>query len=119
MSLRIYLDDCVYAHALVAVLRAAGHHVLTPPEAGTARQADEIHFQYARANDLVLLTRNGTDFALLHAATPQHPGILVVYLDNDPTRDMSDSEIVKAIANIEAAGVDLRNSFQPLNAWRY
>ena len=103
----------------MAQLRAAGHHVVTPWEAGIARQPDDVHFQYARANDLVLLTRDGSDFGVLHAAMPQHPGILVVYLDNDPTRDMSGAEIAKAIANLEAAGVELRNTFQPLNAWRY
>jgi hypothetical protein len=48
----------------------------------------------------VLLTRNYDDFAELHdvvqAAHGTHHGILVVRLDNDPRRDMTDRGVVKS-----------------------
>jgi hypothetical protein len=59
----------------------------------------------------------------MHDADPNHFGILAVYQDNDPTRDMSDAEIVRAIANLEAAaqsgGDPVDGRFHSLNDWRY
>jgi hypothetical protein len=81
--------------------------------------ADEVHFQFARERGLVILTKNPDDFAELHSSNPDHAGILTVYQDNDPDRDMTYGEIVKAIANVENAGVPIRGSIQTLNAWRY
>ena len=86
-----------------------------PPLAG---QDDQRHF-YARGNDRVLLTKNPRDFQELHRQFPSHPGILVVYLDNDQHRDMSQREIVHAIANLEATGVTLAGGFWPLNNYRW
>lgn len=119
MSLNIYLDDCAYAKQLAAMLRAAGHRVVTPADAGISKEADAIHLAYAAANDLVLLTRNSKDFERLHQTDDGHAGILAVYQDNDPNRDRNYGEIVKAIGNLESAGVALAGSFQSLNAWRF
>jgi predicted nuclease of predicted toxin-antitoxin system len=119
LSLNIYLDDCAFAKTLVQFLQAAGHRVVTPLEAGTSGKADEEHFQFAVSQGLVLLTKNPDDFAQLHEASPKHAGILVIYQDNDPDRDMTYAEIVRAISNLESAGITLTNSFQVLNAWRY
>lgn len=55
----------------------------------------------------------------LHEAYPNHPGILAVYKNDDPSKDMSFKTIVKAIANLEAAGLDLTNQFIALNHWNY
>lgn len=69
-----------------------------------------------------LLTHNYDDFKLLHdlvvLAGGHHPGILVVRRDNDPTRDMSPSAIVRAIQNMIGSGVDIPNSLHILNHWR-
>jgi hypothetical protein len=119
LSLSVYLDDCAYAKELVALLRTAGHQVTTPADAGTTGTSDDIHLRYAAANSLVLLTKNPKDFAVLHAADSRHGGILAIYQDNDPDRDMNYAEIVKAIANLENAGIALARSFHVLNAWRY
>ena len=119
MSQKIYLDDCSCAKELVGLLQAAGHQVVTPREAGIAGREDEVHLQYAVEQSLVLLTKNPDDFAELHAANPDHPGILLIYQDNDPNRDMSNAEIVQALGNLERAGIDLKGSCQALNAWRY
>jgi hypothetical protein len=119
LSLSIYLDDCAYAHDLVLLLAASGHRVVTPADAGTTARSDDIHFQYAVANQLVILTKNPKDFWQFHQAGGPHSGILAVYQDNDVTRDMSYAEIVKAIANLESAGIAIGGEFHVLNAWRY
>jgi len=78
-----------------------------------------VHFAHARTNGRVILTKNVRDFEILHNQHPDHPGILVVYQDNDPARDMSYSEIIQAIANLESAGVAIVGGFWPLNAYRW
>jgi predicted nuclease of predicted toxin-antitoxin system len=119
LSQRIYLDDCAYAKELVRLLEAAGHKVTTPRQAGTTGREDDAHLQYAAVNGLVLLTKNPDDFLELHQKNSQHAGILLVYQDNDPDRDMSHAEMVRAIANLEQAGIAFVGSCQVLNAWRY
>jgi hypothetical protein len=116
---KIYLDDCAYAKDLARLLQAAGHEVTTPPQAGTTGREDEAHFRYAADNSLILLTKNPDDFLELHEKTPEHAGILLVYQDNDPDRDMNHAEIVRSIANLEKAGVMFVESCHVLNAWRY
>ncbi|HKI33175.1 MAG TPA: DUF5615 family PIN-like protein [Gemmataceae bacterium] len=119
MSLNIYLDDCAYARDLVLQLTAGGHRVVTPADAGTTARSDDVHFQYAVAHQLVILTKNPKDFWMLHQSGGPHSGILAIYQDNDVTRDMSYAEIVKAIANLESSGVPIPGEFHVLNSWRY
>lgn len=119
MSQKIYLDDCAYAKELVRLLEAAGHQVTTPRQAGTTGREDEAHFRYAADHQLILLTKNPDDFLELHKGDSQHAGILLLYQDNDPDRDMKHAEIVKAIANLEQAGIAFANTCHVLNAWRY
>jgi hypothetical protein len=119
LSQKIYLDDCAYDKELVRQLEQAGHQVVTPAGAGTTGQADDVHFTYAASHDLLLLTRNPDDFLELHDKNPIHAGILLIYQDNDPDRDMAYAEIVRAIANLITAGMARRGAVQVLNAWRY
>lgn len=119
MSQQIYLDDCACAKELVRLLEAAGHQVSTPAQAGLTGREDEAHFEHAAANALVLLTKNPSDFDALHQANPDHAGVLAIYQDNDPDRDMSHAEIVRSIANLASAGVEIKGNFHVLNAWRY
>jgi hypothetical protein len=88
----------------VRLLEAAGHQVTTPTQAGIAGLDDEIHFRFAAEHGYVLLTKNPDDFQELHAKDSQHAGVLLIYQDNNPDRDMSHADIVKAIANLEQAG---------------
>lgn len=74
---------------------------------------------YARGDERVLLTRNCDDFKELHQANPTHSGILVVYQNDDPSKDMSHQEIVKALINLETASIPLANQFIALNSWNY
>ena len=39
--------------------------------------------------------------------------------DNDPSRDMADTDIVRAIHNLRASGVKMANEVHVLNHWRY
>jgi predicted nuclease of predicted toxin-antitoxin system len=119
LSQQIYLDDCAYAKELVRLLETAGHQVTTPQQAGITGREDEAHFRYAAENGLVLLTKNPDDFVELHQRNSQHAGILLVYQDNDPDRDMNHAEVVRAIANLEQASVAFGGACHVLNAWRY
>jgi hypothetical protein len=119
LSQKIYLDDCAYHKELVRCLEQAGHQVVTPAQAQIIGRADEVHFRYAADHGLVLLTKNPDDFLELHDKDSKHAGILVVYQDNDPDRGMSHSDVGRAIANLENAGVTLPSTVQVLNAWRY
>jgi hypothetical protein len=55
---------------------------------------------------------------LVQATHGRHAGILVVRSDNDVRRDMKDRDIVRAIANLVAAGIPVANEFHILNHWR-
>lgn len=121
MSLALYLDDCAFSHTLRRLLLEAGHDVqvpaeVTPPLTGAA---DEAHFAHAQATKRAILTKNPVDFKLLHHQSANHAGILAVYQDNDPTRDMSYADIVRAIANLEQIGVSIGGGFWSLNGYQW
>src|SRR5688572_15808971 len=120
--MKLYLDDDSAKPALATRLRTAGHQVVQPSNVGISGVSDPRHLLYAVQNDLVLLTRNHDDFEDLHSLVQgtggQHPGIVVVRYDNDPSREMKDADIVRAIAKLEGAGVPIRSEFQILNHWR-
>lgn len=120
--MKLYLDDNSCKGLLAILLRKAGHIVVVPSDVGRAGATDARHFLHAIQADLIVLTRDYEDFLELHdvvlAATWQHPGILAVRTDNDVSRDMKDRDIVRAIRNLEQAGVAVTNTFLVLNHWR-
>jgi predicted nuclease of predicted toxin-antitoxin system len=120
--MNLYLDDDSAKASLAALLRQIGHQVVLPVETGTSGVADPRHLTYTVQQDLVLITRNHNDFEDLHnlvqATGGQHPGLMVVRLDNDPTRDMKDRDIARAISNLEQSGVPIANDLHILNHWR-
>jgi hypothetical protein len=99
-----------------------GHQVVIPADAGLRGAADPRHLTYAAQHDLVLLTKNhddsGDPHSLVRATGGSHPGLLVVRSDNDPSRDMKDRDVARALANLEGAGVPIANEFHILNHWR-
>ena len=120
MSLRLYLDDCAFSHRLRRLLQEAGHEVetpfdVTPPLVGAD---DATHLAHAKAAERTLLTFNPRDFKALHDQKFGHSGILALYQDNDPTRDMSYRDIVGAIANLEQSVPQIVGGFWTLNAYR-
>jgi predicted nuclease of predicted toxin-antitoxin system len=125
VALNLYLDDCANSNLLADLLRQAGHRVVRPTDedVGLEGEDDPIHFAFAAANGLTLLTKNPADFKALHDLDQRHNGILAVYQDNDISRDMSNAEIVRAVRNLEEAfqqgGPPIPKEFHTLNDWRY
>ncbi len=122
MPLSIYLDDCTDEDLLITFLQQAGHPVITPRTAGTRGWDDSDHLQYAAQHGCTLLTKNPDDFRNLHsdwqAQGRSHGGILLVYQDNDVTKDMKPRAIVGAIGNLLASGLPIVNEIHILNQWR-
>ena len=119
MSLRLLVDEDTLAKVLVGQLRQAGHEVLTVHEAGLTGEPDERVLEHARRENRLLLTRNCEEFRARHAAHPEPPGIGAIYQDHDPSKNMSYAAIVRALANLEASGLELAGQFVVLNAWNY
>jgi hypothetical protein len=96
---------------------------VVPADVGLRGARDPLHFQHAPGNQHILVTKNSLDFGILHKthldAGDHHPGIFAIYQDNDP-RDMSNQEIVAAIANALAwySGTGFADLFLSLNACR-
>ena len=120
--MNIYVDDNMNKALLTALLRRAGHQVTVPAYVGTAGVSDARHFVFAAINVLVVLTKDREDFEDLHlvvqATHGHHPGVLAVRLSNDASKDMKDRDIVRAIGNLERAGVPVADEFHVLNQWR-
>ncbi len=120
--MRLYLDDDIAAALLVRFLRHAGHDVETPVTAGIPGRADAVHLTCAIRENRVCLSRDYADYEELHLLIQQaqghHPGILVVRQDNNPKRDLTPRGIVKALRNLEKAGVPVRDQYTVLNHWR-
>lgn len=119
MSLKLLIDEDAQDKRLVKFLSEAGHDVITANRAGLTSQPDSAVLSYASSTNRILLTLNCRDFDALHKANPNHPGILAVYQDANPSNKMSFKSIVRAIANIERANIPLANQFISLNQWNY
>jgi predicted nuclease of predicted toxin-antitoxin system len=120
--MNLYLDDNSAKPSLVNLLRRAAHQVAVPADLGMTGSSDPRHLASCALQMLALLTRDYDDFLDLHdlvqATQGRHAGILVVRADNDPTRDMKDRDIVRALVNLEQAHVPIANDFHILNHWR-
>ena len=120
--MNLYLDDNITDRRLVAHLRRTGHDVVVPTEAEQDGASDAKHFAYAILHDRVLLTQDYKDFSDLHdlilTSGGSHPGLLLLYTENDPTRDMTPRSIALAISKLETADIPLVNHIQVVNHWR-
>jgi hypothetical protein len=120
--MRVYLDDDVAGVLLAQLLRKAGHDAQRPVDVNMTGEDDSRHLAHAVRENRVLLSRNHDDFENLHdlvaAVGGHHSGILIVRKDNNPKRDLSFAGIVRAIANMLAAGVPIKDQFIVLNHWR-
>src|SRR5262245_51897856 len=109
--MRLYLDDDIAGPVLTRLLRQAGHDVLLPADIGLAGAKDPAHLTRAIGEGRVTLSRNYKDFELLHLlidkAQGHHPGILVVRRDDQVKRNMTPTDIVRALRNLEASGLPL------------
>jgi predicted nuclease of predicted toxin-antitoxin system len=120
--MRLYVDDHLTDRRVVAQLQRTGHTVVLPAEVGHTGASDAQYFAQAIRHAAALLTRNYKDFIELHdlirTAGGNHPGLLLVYLENDPTRDMTPRSIAEAVSRLETAAVPLVNHVYVLNHWR-
>lgn len=119
MSLNLLVDEDSQAKYLVNLLKSAGHDVLTVNEAKLSGASDLTVFNYAREQGRVLMTHNCDDFQDIHQSNRAHPGILAIYQNMDPKKNMSYQAIVSAIQNLEAASLELEGQFIVLNQWDY
>jgi predicted nuclease of predicted toxin-antitoxin system len=120
--MNIYLDEDTASPLLTQALRRAGHDVQRPHDVGLRGRSDAVALAHAIRETRVLLTHNYADFEELHVligeAQGHHPGILVVRRDDDRRRNMTPRDIVRAVANLEAAGAPIADEYIILNAWR-
>jgi hypothetical protein len=74
---------------------------------------DEEHLRYAAAHQCAVVTTNVRDFLTLHQtwqeAGQQHAGILALYRENNPRRDMTYMQIARAISRLERTGLPIEN----------
>lgn len=117
--MRLLVDEDSQARTLVRLLVEAGHDVLTVEAAGLNAMADREVLARAVHEQRALLTRNCGDFLALHGEAPDHRGILAIYQDSDPAKNMSYPDIVRALANLTASGMSLSREFIVVNAWRW
>ncbi len=92
--------------------------MLTAAEAGLNGCDDETVLADAAARGRTLMTGNGSHFWDLHAAGAEHAGIVAVYKDRDPRKSMGTSDVVRALASLEASEQELPGAFVVLNVWR-
>ena len=120
--MRVYLDDNLDSNALLGLLQQSGHDAVSPRTVGTSGVADEEHLRYASSNFLVVITANALDFIELHERwriqQQQHSGILIVFQENNPGRDMVFHGIARAVSQIEGSGIPLANRWHNLLFWR-
>jgi uncharacterized protein DUF5615 len=71
-------------------------HTLPP---GTS---DEEVWEFAKHERLPVLTMNAADYRGLTEGAGDHHGLILVYRDNDPTKDMTFADIAAVISKIDA-----------------
>jgi len=122
LAVRLLVDECSEAKLLVQKLRDAQHDVLTVSEANLRSVRDADVFAAAIDDNRILLTHNPADFIELHeirmAQNLTHPGLFLVHRKNKPG-DITYDQIVTAIANLEATGLTLANSYHSLVSYNY
>ena len=118
MSLRLYLDDSADSDEYRLRLAAAGCEVVSPRDVDMVGAEDGAHLAYATRLGLAVLTKDTQDFWGLHRASSAHAGILVIYTENDITRDMTAAEIAQAIGRLERSRLPIAGELHVLNHWR-
>lgn len=116
--MRILVDEDSQARVQLNILRGDGHDVVAVGELGKNGTTDPEMFDLAQSLERVLLTHNSEAFHELHRERPGHRGIMAVYRDADPRKNLNHAEIVVAIRRLETSGVPIAGDFHVLNCWR-
>jgi predicted nuclease of predicted toxin-antitoxin system len=115
---RLLLDEDSGARLLRDALHGAGHNVervVDVPALGLGA-SDNAVFNYAVANDRLLITKNGADFIAI-ATQPgalQHPGVLVIHYAADGS-GLPVATVVRAVANIAQTYPTTKSMFLDVN----
>jgi hypothetical protein len=120
--MRFLLDENVNDRRLASRLRAHGHDAVLSGDVDLLSAAGPRVLIWAIGQALPVLTRDTHDFRDLHelirVAGGHHPGLLLVYFDDDPRHNMSDRAIATAISKLELSGVPVIDQIHVLNQWR-
>lgn len=120
--MRLLLDENMNDRRLAARVRAHGHDPILSGDVGLLSAPDPRVSLWAISQALPVLTRDTSDFRDLHelimVAAGHHPGLLLIYFDDDPRHNMSDRAIACAISRLESSGVPIQDRIHPLNQWR-
>ncbi len=112
------MDEESQARAQLNLLRTDGHDVVAIGELAKNGTTDPEVFDLAQRLRRVLLTHNAEDFHELHRKRPGHQGIIAVYRDPDPRKNMDHAQIAAAIRRLETLRVTIAGDFHVLNHWR-
>lgn len=115
--MRILVDEHSQARSQLNILRGDGHDVVAIGELEKNGTPDPEVFDLAQALGRVLLTHNTEDFHQLHRERPGHRGVMAVYRDADPRKNMNHAQIAAAIRRLETSGVTVAGDFHVLNHW--
>jgi hypothetical protein len=97
--LRLCLDENLRSKELRSRL-LTGRHEVIDPDLGLG---DPEVWAFAQQHHAVVVTGNAVDFEPLARAAEHHAGLLLVYRDNDPRRDMTSADVATAVGYAEAA----------------
>ena len=116
--MRILVDEDSQARSQLNILRRDGHDVVAVGELDKNGMPDAEVFELAQLLERVLLTHNTEDFHELHREQPDHRGIMAVFRDADPRKNMSHAQVAAAIRRLETSGVTIAGDLHVLNHWR-
>ena len=119
--MKLLVDEDTKAKILMKLLRKAGHDVVSTQDLGIDTVEDPDVFAEAQKLGRVMLTKNTEHYLKLHKQQKEsgHFGVLAIYENANPDKDMSYDDIVNAVGNIETAKISLSNNFQSLNTWNW
>ncbi|HEV8468839.1 MAG TPA: DUF5615 family PIN-like protein [Candidatus Limnocylindria bacterium] len=113
--MRLLVDENLDSADLIGRLRRAGHFVETLSK-GTP---DADIWQFAQQHRLAIITADVPDFQALSIDPKRHHGLLVVYCERSPLRQMRAADIAAAIEYVrDVHGDDLAGKLVVLNEWR-
>ena len=116
--MRILVDEDSQARSQLNILRGDGHDVVAIGELEKNGTPDEEVFDLAQSLERVLLTHNTEDFHKVHRERPGHRGLMAVYREADPRKNMNHAQIAAAIRRLDTSGVTIAGEFHVLNHWR-
>jgi hypothetical protein len=96
---RVLVDEDLASRELIRRLHDALPGDVLRPEPGST---DAEVWDRAQSARVALLTGNVTDFLSLARESSGHHGLLLVYRQNDPSKDMRAADIAIAVGAIDA-----------------